>query len=753
MNAYVAWSVDNSKMYNQKVLSNDVEGARIVTQRLERGDAIWRSWVELAGGSMISVGENGRAEVPADKLGDTPKVLEEYVSLVGATSVGVGMQLSDADKALRAAKIQSGNKIVFYTEEVDRQLEQDRIEKENEAKLGKAERKYFQRIRKAGESPNFIGGTYGDDKGIWGVPKLYAHVQKLGLKPQPVPLSELQHIFSGSHQADEEYGSPEFNQRADQTDTSFPIITSHGADGKRFIVDGFHRTHKLMTQGATHVSSYTIPSHQFPPADAATEEEYNNKFNKAETTEGEAKLRRDHYEAKRVGMADATKYQKKLLGEINDKAVHEVDGQSIRGKDDIDFCEGGNPSRYSYVPLGCLWVDEALQSLDKLATILHEAVEDSRMESEGMSYDEAHDIASDEEIKFREANKDLTNFDFQKVVEWFGKLHKAQTTMAPVAPAPQRKEQSEHSDGQNMYDLLNEERPAPPESTHAAKDMEERFHNLANDQETQDQKGSEVGQQKLKQVKSQVVQALQQIKGQVPVLEQIKQKAPETYQAVMLVVQAMIELAKEVADQKVAKHEDLDFVSLIKATKPKTKYPKKVDADWIYRWMSANHMGSRADLNKAPMEGNWELQDVDVGALPVYFKPTEPRVREYALLPAETAPPIILTEEGVLEGNHRVSAAVARGDKKIKAYVPVQKGELEPSSKPVPKETLDKAKLPMPHAPTRHDLELPVGSIVGHKVKVQHADSGTSWNSEEAGRIMGQDPAQHSVSSRNPGAR
>ena len=74
---------------------------------------------------------------------------------------------------------------------------------------------------------------------------------------------------------------------------------------------------------------------------------------------------------------------------------------------------------------------------------------------------------------------------------------------------------------------------------------------------------------------------------------------------------------------------------------------------------------------------------------------------------------------------------------------------------PTKKDELEKAKLPMPNPKgvSRPKMEFPIGTIIGHKVKVQHADNSTGWNQEGAGRILSQDPAHHSSSARNPSAR
>jgi len=78
-----------------------------------------------------------------------------------------------------------------------------------------------------------------------------------------------------------------------------------------------------------------------------------------------------------------------------------VDGKYLRDNIDIDFTEGGNPGRYSYVPEGEIWIDEGMVSGDVIPTMIHELVECKHMHA-GEDYDEAHEKASKVEIIVRQ---------------------------------------------------------------------------------------------------------------------------------------------------------------------------------------------------------------------------------------------------------------------------------------------------------------------------------------------------------------
>ena len=644
MLAYIAWDGDHiGRQVGQAAIHNDVDGLRQLSQHIDRGNNIWRSWVELIGGSVISIGgDEGRVEIPADKLAEIPKLREQYQGAVGSTvSVGVGMKLNEAEKALIAAKLQGGDKIYFYSANIDKIIEESKSRQDPEAV-----------------------------------------------------------------KEDQAY------------------------------------------------------------------------FGKAETTEEEEKLRRTHYNPKRFGMEDAEKYQVKKLHELFGVEIWGVNGKEIRNNEDIDFTSDANDARHSYVPLGRIYLDEVLEPLDKLATGLHAFIERHKMIDEGWSYDKAHDFSSDEEIKFREANKDVTTLDWSLVEAWlkkyhdaenipltkaipgmneganagFGGAHKPNNTAKPSKPVAS---QGEHSEAQNVYNLIDEERPAPPEKTHAAKDLEEQFHMFAQEQQEPDEDPQL--HQNLQQVKEHVVAILQQVKQQAPVLEQLKQQAPDVYKTIIGVVQAMIELGKEVIPTVQKSEADFEPLSKTTLSVQKVNYPQKANSDYLFRLMSQIHRGSRKDLNRIPMEGNWELQDVDINKLPSIYQPDEPQVREYVKMPAETRPPIIIHNDKLIDGYHRVSSAKARGDKSLLAYVPIEKEELNPDLKPsvgpVLDKDMEKSALPMPKAPTREEHTQPVGAQLDSsgKIKVIHPDGSSSWKEVRAGQMMSQIcPTQHPVSTREP---
>ena len=125
MKVILAWDGDDAgREVKLATLGDDVGEVRQISQSIDNANRIWRSWVEMHGGSVISfAGDEGRAEVAADKLDELPAIRKQYGGAIGGSvSVGVGVKMSEAVKALRAAKIRGGDQIVLFTSEVEDEL-------------------------------------------------------------------------------------------------------------------------------------------------------------------------------------------------------------------------------------------------------------------------------------------------------------------------------------------------------------------------------------------------------------------------------------------------------------------------------------------------------------------------------------------------------------------------------------------------------------------------------------------------------
>lgn len=117
MNVFVSFDGDGiGQQVGRASLANAVDDIRRISQDIDRGNELWRSWALSTGGSIVSIGgDEGRLEIPADHLDDLPDLRIRYGETVGATvSVGVGMDVSEADRALLYAKINGKDRIVLF---------------------------------------------------------------------------------------------------------------------------------------------------------------------------------------------------------------------------------------------------------------------------------------------------------------------------------------------------------------------------------------------------------------------------------------------------------------------------------------------------------------------------------------------------------------------------------------------------------------------------------------------------------------
>ena len=90
------------------------------------------------------------------------------------------------------------------------------------------------------------------------------------------------------------------------------------------------------------------------------------------------------------------------LGKLLEWDVWQVDGLLVRNTIYLDFVEGGNGSRYKFVPENELWVEKVTAPEELAPIILHEATECLAM-IDGKTYDEAHDEANAREMVCRQS--------------------------------------------------------------------------------------------------------------------------------------------------------------------------------------------------------------------------------------------------------------------------------------------------------------------------------------------------------------
>lgn len=84
-----------------------------------------------------------------------------------------------------------------------------------------------------------------------------------------------------------------------------------------------------------------------------------------------------------------------------------VNGSFIRRKILSEFLFGGNDRVYNFIPEGEIWLDGSINAVELEYTTRHELTERKLIAEKGLSYDEAHKIASTEEQQLREKNYTL----------------------------------------------------------------------------------------------------------------------------------------------------------------------------------------------------------------------------------------------------------------------------------------------------------------------------------------------------------
>lgn len=104
--------------------------------------------------------------------------------------------------------------------------------------------------------------------------------------------------------------------------------------------------------------------------------------------------------------------KKELLGTIGkDKIpVWLVAGDMLR-EVDPDFVEGGNDGAYKWMPKKTIIIDDDISPEERTAIIIHEGTERDRIINQGMTYDQAHKLSSQDEHEYRE---DPTKFEASK---------------------------------------------------------------------------------------------------------------------------------------------------------------------------------------------------------------------------------------------------------------------------------------------------------------------------------------------------
>lgn len=129
---FISWTSGLSRTDPRKVsISDDPEQLRRQDQKRRAAIDLWFSWVMSHLGTIInSTGDEGRAEVPADQLMELDGLRRQVAGLLDIeVSIGVGLKVSEADMAMKAAVRRGGNVIILYTDDLPKEESSESLSK------------------------------------------------------------------------------------------------------------------------------------------------------------------------------------------------------------------------------------------------------------------------------------------------------------------------------------------------------------------------------------------------------------------------------------------------------------------------------------------------------------------------------------------------------------------------------------------------------------------------------------------------
>lgn len=153
-------------------------------------------------------------------------------------------------------------------------------------------------------------------------------------------------------------------------------------DEHQFFIDHLLVEHELMAKG-------------MPYGDALTKADL-----------AERRERRRAGDLKKVthpgqSLPDPSMVQERLWKKLeNGISVWIVNGRLVRSAFDIDFTAGGHDHVYEFVPTATVWIDDAIEEMERSFILLHELHERNQMEK-GMPYSLAHAESSRMEFRCR----------------------------------------------------------------------------------------------------------------------------------------------------------------------------------------------------------------------------------------------------------------------------------------------------------------------------------------------------------------
>jgi hypothetical protein len=306
-----------------------------------------------------------------------------------------------------------------------------------------------------------------------------------------------------------------------------------------------------------------------------------------------------------------------------------------------------------------------------------------------------------------------------------------------------KKDQSEAEKIGEEY-LGKAESPAAPTdwSPHLAD-----FHHAAGRQRDADTAKSKRRQVDVDALRSQVADALSKIRDQLPALQQVKADFPKTFSAVVGLAQSTLALARGIdsVDSSLSKAEALPRVYAAGDLRiPSSAHPDRAAWDARHQQMAAARWTNGVPL--AAVQADSEPLD------PGDHSTLDPRrVAMYREMLAcgESLPPPVVDHDGrLLQGRHALAAYASSGVRNIPVLMRQLRAtqQVEKAGDPGTAGVQSTPKPPGGHnhipaaEPAHRGINLPVGSVAGGEVLVQHQTGKKSWRSVRSGLILGTDP-------------
>src|ERR1035437_10349351 len=97
-NLFVVYDCDHAgRLIGQARMHDDAEGLARISNLIDTGNEIFKSWALNHGGSQISAGgDEGVLNIPPVALQDLPDIKNKYETLLTLTvSIGIGLKMSE----------------------------------------------------------------------------------------------------------------------------------------------------------------------------------------------------------------------------------------------------------------------------------------------------------------------------------------------------------------------------------------------------------------------------------------------------------------------------------------------------------------------------------------------------------------------------------------------------------------------------------------------------------------------------------